>query len=105
MKAHHSLYRIGSRLVQNPPYSTVRAALVQMATDQCAVWAQDREAGIKKPYLIVLDNIQAYARRRDVCIGTWNEMLVGTGATAVLMEDCPDGSLALQPVLQALREG
>ena len=32
-------------------------------------------------------------------------MLVGTGATAVQMEDCPDGALALQPVLEALRSG
>ena len=32
-------------------------------------------------------------------------MLVGTGATAVLMEDCPEGAFALQPVLEALRSG
>ena len=60
---------------------------------------------MKNSYLIVLDNIQVYARRRDIRIGTHNEMLVGTGATAVQMEDCPDGALALQPVLEALRSG
>jgi len=32
-------------------------------------------------------------------------MLVGTGATAVQMEDCPDGAFALQPVLKAMQSG
>ena len=63
MKAHHSLYHIGSRLGQNLPYDTVRNALIQMAVDQHAAWARDHRMGVKKPYLIVLDNIQVYARR------------------------------------------
>jgi len=75
-----------------------------MAVDQRAAWATDRQAGIKRPYIIVLDNIQAYARWRDIRIGTRNEMIVGTGATAVLMEDCPEGAFALQPVLDALQQ-
>jgi len=105
MKAHHLLYRIGSRLGHNLPYDMVCNALIQMAVDQRAAWARDHQAGVKTPYIIVLDNIQVYAQRRDICIGTHNEMLVGTGATAVQMEDCPDGAFALPPVLEALQSG
>jgi len=76
-----------------------------MAVDKHAEWARECHAGVKTPYIIVLDNIQVYVRHRDICIGTHNEMLVGTGATAIQMEDCPDGAFALQPVLEALRSG
>jgi hypothetical protein len=36
-------------------------------------------------------------------IGRQNQMLLGTGATAVEMEDCPEGAFDLQPVLDALK--
>lgn len=92
MKAHHSIFRVGSRLAQNVPYSTMRRALVHMAEEKREAWRKELEAGIVKPYLIVLDNIQAYARRREQQIGSGNEMITGTGATAIEMQDCPDGA-------------
>ncbi|KAI0063286.1 hypothetical protein BV25DRAFT_1936598 [Artomyces pyxidatus] len=82
MKAHQSIYRIGSRLGQCTPYSTTRRALILMA----------RAA-------------RAYARRRDQRIGRKNEMITGTGATAVQMEDCPPGAFDLKPLLERLEEG
>src|SRR5882762_4571214 len=88
-KAHHSLYGVGSRLAQNVPYMTVRNALIEMAKSKRMVWDEERRQGCIKPYLIVLDNIQAYARRRDSRIGTHNKLITGTGATAIEMEDCP----------------
>jgi len=105
MKAHHSLYRIGSRLSQNSLYATIRNALVQMAQDQRDAWVRERQPGIQKKYTIVLDNIQAYAKRRNVRIGRCNQMLTGTGATAVEMEDCPEGAFELQPIMDARNAG
>jgi len=40
----------------------VQNALIQMAVDQHAVWAADHRAGVKNPYIIVLDNIQVYVQ-------------------------------------------
>ncbi|KAI0054730.1 hypothetical protein BV25DRAFT_1996352 [Artomyces pyxidatus] len=88
MKAHHAMFRVGSRLAQNVPYSTMRRALVQMADEKRAAWARDILLKILRFFLIVLDNIQAYALRRDQRIGNGNEMIIGTGATAIEMQDC-----------------
>jgi len=66
MKAHHSLYWIGSWLGQNMPYNTVQNALIQMAVDQHAVWATDHQAGVKNSYIIILDNIQVYSDSKNL---------------------------------------
>ena len=54
---------------------------------------------------MVLDNVQAYARQRDQQIGTSNRMILGTGATAVEMENCPPDAFALLPLLERIKQG
>ncbi|KAJ3488897.1 hypothetical protein NLI96_g2538 [Meripilus lineatus] len=54
---------------------------------------------------VVFDNIQQYAIRRDCRIGTANEMLVGTGATAIVMEDCPPDAFDAEPYFENLQKG
>ena len=98
MKAHQSTYRVGSRLAQCSPYSTVRGALVTMADE-------------KRNYLrltnliarwLVCDNVQVFAIRRDQRIGSSNCMITGTAATAIDMEDLPDDALNLQNLLEKI---
>lgn len=55
--------------------------------------------------MVVFDNIQAYARRRDHRIGTKNQMILGTGGTAVEMEDCAHNAFDLEPILERLERG
>jgi hypothetical protein len=55
--------------------------------------------------MIVLDNVQAYARRRDQRIGSKNQMIIGTGATAIELEDCSPEALVLTPVIENWKKG
>ncbi|KAK7684254.1 hypothetical protein QCA50_012578 [Cerrena zonata] len=70
-KAHQSTYRVGSRLAQCPPYSTVRNSLVTMARQKRKLL---QATNIISRWC-VLDNLQAYARRRDQRIGNGNAMI------------------------------
>lgn len=99
-KAHQSVFRVGSRLAQCPPYSTVRNALVTMAAEK----RKSLRATNLKPRWCVLDNLQAYARRRDQRIGNSNQMITGTGATVVEMEDCSPEAFDLGKLEEKLKE-
>ena len=101
MKAHQSVYRVGSRLAQCPPYSTVRNSLVTMADEKRKVL----RATNLIPRWEVCDNLQAYARRRDQRIGNSNQMITGTGATVVEMEDCSPEAFDLQKLEEKMKEG
>ena len=105
MKAHQSLYRIGSRLAQCTPYATTRRALIQMAKGKRDALVRLWNGPEPEHHIIVLDNIQALRRRRDQRIGTSNKMITGTGATAVKMEDCPPGAFDLKALLEKRAQG
>ncbi|KAI0040471.1 hypothetical protein FA95DRAFT_1502810 [Auriscalpium vulgare] len=105
MKAHHSIFRVGSRLAQNVPYSTMRRSLVQMAEAKREAWRKEVEAGVIRPFWVVLDNIQAYLRRRDRRIGTDNEMATGCGGTGVEMQDCPEGAFDMAALMAERAKG
>ncbi|KAH8101947.1 hypothetical protein BXZ70DRAFT_891314 [Cristinia sonorae] len=105
MKAHQSIYRVGSRFAHCTPYSTTRRALVSMAKAKRAQLNEVRGAENPPDVAVVLDNIQASAKRRDQRIGTSDKMIIGTGATAVYMEDCPPGALDLDSLLEKRKKG
>lgn len=107
MKAHHALYRIGSRLAQCSPFETARNALITMSTNgqgSSHVGVGLLGAG-KKPSWVVLDNAQMYHRRRDQRIGTKNRLIIGTGATEIQMEDCSPDDLDLDALTERIRQG
>lgn len=97
-KAHHSTYRVGSRLAQCTPFSTTRRALVRMAQEERVALRALVETG-EKHFMTVMDNVQVYARHWKRHMGGESRMITGTGGTAVEMEDCPDGAFNLQPIL------
>ncbi|THH27969.1 hypothetical protein EUX98_g6231 [Antrodiella citrinella] len=97
-KAHQSTYRVGSRFAHCTPYSTTRRALVEMARAKRLQFLTAQEL-----IQIVLDNLQAWAARRDQRIGNESKMIIGTGATAIKLEDCPPGVLDFD-AWQAKRE-
>lgn len=99
------MYRVGSRLAQNTAYSTVRSALLTMASKKRTDLQRHFTDTNQKPLMVVFDNIQAYARRRDHRIGTKNQMILGTGGTAVEMEDCAHNAFDLEPILERLERG
>lgn len=100
MKAHQSVYRVGSRLAQCPPYTTVRNSLVTMAYKK----RQSLRATNLNPRWLVLDNLQAYARRRDQRIGNANKMITGTGATVIEMEDCTPGAFDVDELDKKMKD-
>ncbi len=99
IKAHVAIYRVGSRLAQCTPYSTVHTALESMAAAKCLFL---RTNPLKHDYFVVLDNIQAYSWWYDPRIGTANAMLTETGASTIVMEDCSIGAFDVQPYLDQL---
>ncbi|THH16899.1 hypothetical protein EUX98_g9229 [Antrodiella citrinella] len=60
--------------------------LKQMAAAKRAQFKNENSVR-KKKREVVLDNLQAWAARRDQRIGNENKMILGTGATAVELED------------------
>ncbi|KAA1474511.1 hypothetical protein DENSPDRAFT_781882 [Dentipellis sp. KUC8613] len=105
-KAHQSLHRVGSRLAQCTPYSTTRRALYQMAKGKREALRRLYAGPDPVRHIVVADNVQATARLRDYRIGRGGtRMIIGTGATAVEMEDCPLGAFDLEPLLAKRAEG
>ncbi len=102
MKAHVSIYRVGRRLAQCAPYATIHTALEAMAA---AKRLSLQSNPLKVNYFVVLDNVQAYNRRYDPRIGVANAMLTGTGASAIVMQDCPPGAFDVEPYLALLAKG
>ncbi|KAA1479037.1 hypothetical protein DENSPDRAFT_788720 [Dentipellis sp. KUC8613] len=105
MKAHQTVYRVDSCLAQSVAYSTVRQALILMAEGQRQAWEEAIRNGEEDDANTVLDNLQAHAIRREQRIGLENKMIIGTGATAVVMEDCLPGAFDLQPLLDSYASG
>ncbi|KAI0055021.1 hypothetical protein BV25DRAFT_1922169 [Artomyces pyxidatus] len=104
-KAHQSMYRVRSRLAQCVPYSTVHTTLVTMAVAERKVVQELFATPDADPPLVVFDNMQAMARRREQKLGTANKMIIGTGATAVKMENCEPGAFDLAPILEKYEQG
>ncbi|KAI0054568.1 hypothetical protein BV25DRAFT_1843569 [Artomyces pyxidatus] len=104
-KAHQSMYRVRSRLTQCVLYSTVHTTLVTMAVAERKVVQELFATPDADPPLVVFDNMQAMARRREQKLGTANKMIIGTGATAVKMENCEPGAFDLAPILEKYEQG
>ncbi|THH07072.1 hypothetical protein EW146_g9429 [Bondarzewia mesenterica] len=84
----------------------IRDALVIMASaerERFQSWCKNSE--LRRNLLVVIDNVQVYARKRTHYIGKENKMITGTGATAVEMEDCAPDAFNLKPILDRLHEG
>jgi len=105
-RVHQSAYRLGSRMAQSPSFSTVRRALRIMAKIKRIDLRQGLsiEDGSRKHFIIVLDNIQTYAQQYNQRIGTTNQMITGTAATAVEMEDYQPGAFDLDPLLEQMED-
>ncbi|KAI0081500.1 hypothetical protein K474DRAFT_1671959 [Panus rudis PR-1116 ss-1] len=100
MKAHQSIYRVGTRLGHCTTYATVQNALVLMAKAKRTLLRQQHE--IYK--WIVLDNIQRYMRPQDHRIGRVDHMVNGCAGTAVELQNCPPGAFDLDPWLTRCSE-
>ncbi|KAI0308620.1 hypothetical protein OF83DRAFT_1036144, partial [Amylostereum chailletii] len=103
--APHSLYRLGSRLAQNTPFTMTEEALSTAAEEKRVVMKARFKNFVTDPILVVFDNIQTLARTRISCLGLKNQMLNGTGATAVEMEDCPPEAFNLGPIREKYESG
>ena len=60
--------------------------------------------GSRRPTIVVLDNIQAYKKLWSPSLGGEAQMIIGTGATAVQMDDCPHGAFNLAPLLENCKQ-
>lgn len=96
MKAHQLVFRVRSRFAQCAPYSMTRIALIIMAAIKQNLL--QLKGGLWWLWL-VLDNIQAYTWLRDQWIGTANIMITGTGATTIVIEDCPPDAFKKEALL------
>ncbi|KAI0312871.1 hypothetical protein OF83DRAFT_1066483, partial [Amylostereum chailletii] len=103
--APHSLYRLGSQLAQNTPFTTTSEALSTAADEKWVVMKARFKNFVTDPILVVFDNIQSLARSRISRLGARNRMVTGTGATAVEMEDCPPGAFNLHAIRERYEAG
>lgn len=69
VKAHHSVFRVESRLGQSVAYSTVYEALRSMANHKMKDLQVTACAGSGRHFIVVSDNIQVYLWQRDHRIG------------------------------------
>lgn len=106
VKAHHSVFRVESRLGQSVAYSTVYEALRSMANHKMKDLQVAARAGSGRHFIVVSDNIQVYLRQRDHRIGRENKMSKGLAGTAVEMEDISPEAFDLAELArrQALQE-
>lgn len=106
VKAHHSIFRVESRLGHSVVYSTVYEALRSMADNQMKDLRAAARAGSGHHFIVVSDNIQVYLRQRDHRIGRENKMSKGLAGTAVEMEDFAPEAFDLAELThrQALQE-
>lgn len=70
VKAPGTVFRVESRIGQSVSYRTVYQALRQMAKQKKEDLRSAMAAG--RHFIVVSDNIQAYAHQRDHCIGREN---------------------------------
>ncbi|KAI0260320.1 hypothetical protein BC834DRAFT_832002 [Gloeopeniophorella convolvens] len=101
-KAHQATYRIGSRFAQNVPYATVYAALITMSKVERV--SRNHLFKEPKPSLLVMDNVQVQANRRELGTGVTDKMLTGTAATVIQMEGCTWGDLLLRLFLENIKK-
>ncbi|KDQ50832.1 hypothetical protein JAAARDRAFT_164426, partial [Jaapia argillacea MUCL 33604] len=87
VKAHQSVYRVESRLGQSVSYESVRKALRAMAEAKQDDLRNAMRPGSGRHFIVVGDNVQAYAKQRDHRIGQENKMIKGFAGTAIEMED------------------
>ncbi|KAG6835289.1 hypothetical protein H0H93_003080 [Arthromyces matolae] len=95
--AHHTIFRVESRLAQSVAYSTVYTTLSQMAEKAMEDLKASLASGV--PFLTVGDNVQTYAVQRDHRIGKENKMIKGYAGTVVEMQDVEDNAFDLQELL------
>ncbi|VDB86476.1 unnamed protein product [Peniophora sp. CBMAI 1063] len=103
-KAHHSMWRVGSRLGQNLSFTSLRNGLAVISGSNIS-WIQTTTEDSSFDWAGILDNMQFYAIRRDVRIGVTNAMENGTGAYLLRMVDLEDGALDLLPILANIVQG
>ncbi|KAH7904089.1 hypothetical protein BJ138DRAFT_1019611, partial [Hygrophoropsis aurantiaca] len=99
-KAQKSLFRVESRIGRSVAYQTVYTALATMAearNNELHV-ATRPESG--RHFLIVGDNIQAFAKQRDHRIGRESRMIKGFAGTAVEMEDIDPDAMNAEELVQ-----
>ncbi|KAF8810193.1 hypothetical protein BYT27DRAFT_7282405 [Phlegmacium glaucopus] len=102
VKAPSTVFRVESRIGQSVSYQTVYQALRQMAKQK----KEDLRAAIEAGhhFIVVSDNIQAYARQRDHRIGKENRMITGLAATAVEMEDYHPEAFDMNDIVQRQKQ-
>ncbi|KAI0038499.1 hypothetical protein FA95DRAFT_1505585, partial [Auriscalpium vulgare] len=104
-KANQTVYRVGSRLAQCVPYSTVREALVTMSTAERTLLMRRFADPDAEPPIVLFDNIQNYDRVYDVRMGRDNKMITGCMGTSVKMEDCPKDAFDIGPIQANIENG
>ncbi|KDQ57007.1 hypothetical protein JAAARDRAFT_109613, partial [Jaapia argillacea MUCL 33604] len=87
VKAHQSIYRVKSRIAQSVSYKSVRKALAAMAEAKRDDLRDAMRPDSGRHFIVVGDNVQAYAKQRDHRIGRENKMMKGFAGTAVEMQD------------------
>ncbi|KAF8965633.1 hypothetical protein BDZ97DRAFT_1658861 [Flammula alnicola] len=97
-KTARTVFRVESRIGQSVAHSTVYKALSEMAKQKQSELKASVQAG--KDKIVVSDNVQVYARKRDRRIGRENKMITGLAGTAIEMQDYHPDALNLQDILQ-----
>jgi hypothetical protein len=102
VKAPGTVFRVESRIGQSVAYQTVYQALREMAKQK----KQDLQAAMAagRHFIVVSDNIQAYARQRDHRIGRENRMITGLAGTAVEMEDYDPQAFDMNDLIQRQKQ-
>jgi hypothetical protein len=96
VKAHHSIFRVESRLGQSVAYASVYAALRGMAEQKQEDLKIALRAGSGRHVITVSDNIQTFQKPLDHRIGREKKMIKGLAGTAVEMQDVDPDALNLE---------
>lgn len=80
--ADHSIYRIGSRFGNNPAYNTVSHAL-ETLSGSGQEWLRAVADSDEEWLMFIIDNVQHYARQREIRDGREDTMIKGVTGTGV----------------------
>jgi hypothetical protein len=106
VKAHQSVFQVESWLAQSVAYSSVYAALHGMAKQGLEDLKLALLLGSRHAVFTVSDNLQAWIKQRDHCIGCESRMVKGLGAMVVEVQDAKPGAFDLKDLVerQSLQE-
>lgn len=93
-RAHGALYGVLSRLGITTVYHSVLSGLKGLSASSRSSLKLSLRAGERR-VRIVLDNTQAYHRKREARIGQESHMQVGTAATAIVLDQYDPESLKI----------